>query len=220
MLGGEEERKKLRSRRGECCLCNQVITYNCFKEHMVITHLPEESCHICGREIPAREFRHHWEYCDTGDIGRDIGKNEKCEDDGVVRLREKSVIDKETSNVLAENNSNTSTLCGVANIIPVGDITQVKNKHNDENLSIKEETNNVETWMKLNMSFVDDQKPVSRVMKLKSSATVLRALKKFSTVINIKYRKLKFCCRGEQLIGTELASKIEDGEVVVVRRRM
>ena len=73
VLGGEEERKKLRSRRGECCLCNQVITYDCFKEHMVITHLPEESCDICGREIPAREFREHWEYCDTGDIGSDIG---------------------------------------------------------------------------------------------------------------------------------------------------
>ena len=41
---------------------------------------------------------------------------------------------------------------------------------------------------------------------------------KFSTVINIRYRKLKFCWKGEELTGTELASSMEGGEVLVVRR--
>ena len=79
---------------------------------MVINHLPEESCDICGAEIPARRFRHHWEFCD-GDVSSEIVekvKNEKCEDDDAVRLGGKSVIDTDTSNIVAETDSNISTL--------------------------------------------------------------------------------------------------------------
>merc|ERR1719394_485352 len=93
----------------------------------------------------------------------------------------------------------------VGDTSPLGDITLNNNKlKNNENSNIKEKTN-VEFWVKLKMTFVGVGKPVSHVMMLKSSATILRALKKFTTVINVRYRKLRFCWKGVELTRTELA---------------
>merc|ERR1719228_147072 len=99
-----------------------------FERHMVNYHLSEESCDICGAEIPARGFRQHWEYCD-GDSSREIVekvKNEKCENDCAGRIEGKSVMDTHTSNVVAETDSNILTLNAVGDITRLGGITRVE----------------------------------------------------------------------------------------------
>jgi hypothetical protein len=54
-------------RKGKCKLCQESeveISRSCFLRHMQIFHLPEETCEVCGTEIPAATFRRHWETCD------------------------------------------------------------------------------------------------------------------------------------------------------------
>ena len=82
-----------------------------------------------------------------------------------------------------------------------------------ESYKIADEIKFVKLWM----NFMD-KSLMSQRFRLKSSASVLRAMKKFSRVINISFMNLGFFWCGKQLTGTEIASRMEGAEIMVERR--
>ena len=67
--GIDRRLKSVSRRKGKCSLCPpdtqvEITRYN-FTNHMLIFHLPDETCEICGKDVPAEVFRHHWEICDA-----------------------------------------------------------------------------------------------------------------------------------------------------------
>ena len=91
------------NRRGKCRLCQDhdmdsgEMTYNQFLKHMQSVHLPEETCQICGGEIPAVESYPHWEFCD-GDI-----TDKEVEGNGEVVVRDAFDIKKDLYKYSVEN---------------------------------------------------------------------------------------------------------------------
>jgi len=211
-LKQKDKKLKHKDKKGHCSLCNIKIGYRSFQVHMINCHLPEESCEICGREFPAKIFRQHWEECE-GDRNREIMEQERGQDgeDAVTVSLEKTVVDA-TKNEIKKRNNDTSMESSLGEGNKDNDFKYFEGQLPESSKLEKE--SNLESWVKLKMTLVSEP-PISHVMLLKSSATILRAMKKFSSILGRSFQKLEFWRLGQMLTGTELAGKMEGAQVLV-----
>ena len=168
--------------------------------------------------------------------GREMVEGEETVSD----IRKEETVMDGPSNVIEECSSNTSLVPSLGEGVKDNNVKYIEDKDKENSVKhiedkdkdnsvkrleggIKKCSNNkaesnLESWVKLRMT-MDSEPSISEVMLLKSTATVLRAMKKFSTIVSVSYRKLEFYWLGETLTGTELAGSLE-GAVVVVRSKV
>ena len=155
-------------KRGRCLLCEQQINFTSFLRHMKNIHVEiflrsYKTCIKCSLTVTPIEMKN------SLSIKKESGKSNKYLKTCNSGKLKKGSLSSKSSKVIKSTRSSTS--------------------QNKETISSCDD-NNVE-FVVLWMNYCE-KSPISQGLRLKSSATVFRAMKKFSRIIEISLKKLKF----------------------------